>query len=407
MARLDAEVKRLKLPAVDARKARDALKTLLAGHEDPRAAQGSGTAVEAQTGSGCGATVDHRRQLRLFRRRGSSGRSADDARGRGRTLTCDALRAAGRRAGRGPNSDALAVDRGRLLETGLEFHDDHGTQTCPVCWARHPDEDWAVAARAALQQEQVPCAGVDGRPAPRLRQARSAVVNSSTTCAPPGAGEPNSPHWPAARSAYTTFADVADDGDRRWPITSQQTLPAAARAYAALHHEAATLIKAREDAWCAGGDGTGRTGCVSPKLAAATDPKLTVAHSEAQKWLQDNAVELRNERIEPLADQARQIWAALRQESNVDLGAIRLVGQKTTRRVHAEGRRRRLGHRGVRGDESRRAAGAGAGDLHPAGHLGGQPVPVRGARRPDPGDGSIQDRRLPPGADRSWPRTGR
>ena len=55
--------------------------------------------------------------------------------------------------------------------------------------------------------------------------------------------------------------------------------------------------------------------------------------TEALKWLQDNAATLRNERIAPLADKAREIWAALRQESNVDLGAIRLVGQKTTRRV--------------------------------------------------------------------------
>ena len=51
------------------------------------------------------------------------------------------------------------------------------------------------------------------------------------------------------------------------------------------------------------------------------------------KWLQKNAGVLRNERIAPLADQAKRIWAALRQESNVDLGEIRLEGQKTTRRV--------------------------------------------------------------------------
>ena len=54
---------------------------------------------------------------------------------------------------------------------------------------------------------------------------------------------------------------------------------------------------------------------------------------EALKWLQKNAGVLRNERIAPLADQAKRIWAALRQESNVDLGEIRLEGQKTTRRV--------------------------------------------------------------------------
>ena len=51
------------------------------------------------------------------------------------------------------------------------------------------------------------------------------------------------------------------------------------------------------------------------------------------KWLQGNARQLRNERIAPLAGRANQIWAALRQESSVELGTIRLEGQKTTRRV--------------------------------------------------------------------------
>ena len=55
--------------------------------------------------------------------------------------------------------------------------------------------------------------------------------------------------------------------------------------------------------------------------------------TEAQKWLQENAATLRNERMAPLAEKAREIWAALRQESNVDLAAIRLEGQKTSRRV--------------------------------------------------------------------------
>jgi hypothetical protein len=101
-----------------------------------------------------------------------------------------------------------------------------------------------------------------------------------------------------------------------------------------LAQEAAALIREQEDAWAP----------VAIELAewvrraeraAEAEPKLDVA-SAALKWLQDNAAELRNQRIEPLADQARQIWSTLRQESNVDLGAIRLVGQKTTRRVVLE-----------------------------------------------------------------------
>ena len=49
-----------------------------------------------------------------------------------------------------------------------------------------------------------------------------------------------------------------------------------------------------------------------------------------------NAAELRNRRLLPLAEQAREIWSQLRQESNVDLQAITLEGTNTSRRVSLE-----------------------------------------------------------------------
>ena len=43
--------------------------------------------------------------------------------------------------------------------------------------------------------------------------------------------------------------------------------------------------------------------------------------------------DIRNARLAPLADHARAIWAQLRQESNVELGAITLSGARTRRDV--------------------------------------------------------------------------
>jgi hypothetical protein len=54
------------------------------------------------------------------------------------------------------------------------------------------------------------------------------------------------------------------------------------------------------------------------------------------EWLRDNADVLRNQRSEPLAERAREIWATLRQENNVGLEAIRLTGENTTRRVELD-----------------------------------------------------------------------
>ena len=50
-------------------------------------------------------------------------------------------------------------------------------------------------------------------------------------------------------------------------------------------------------------------------------------------WLREQTDSLRNDRLAPLADQAGQIWQALRQQSNVELGPVRLEGSATRRRV--------------------------------------------------------------------------
>ena len=65
------------------------------------------------------------------------------------------------------------------------------------------------------------------------------------------------------------------------------------------------------------------------ETAARPVPALQAAIS----WLKNATDDIRNARLAPLGDQAREIWAQLRQESNVDLGAIRLSGSGTRRQV--------------------------------------------------------------------------
>ena len=71
--------------------------------------------------------------------------------------------------------------------------------------------------------------------------------------------------------------------------------------------------------------------------AGATDGMAPVTMIKAaEKWLKDATDDIRNERLAPLAEQARAIWRMLRQESNVDLGAIRLSGSATQRHVELD-----------------------------------------------------------------------
>ena len=78
--------------------------------------------------------------------------------------------------------------------------------------------------------------------------------------------------------------------------------------------------------------GSGRRGgLVVVRDAEAAQSALAPVASirAAETWLKGATDEIRNERLAPLATQAKRIWAMLRQESNVDLGAIRLAGSST------------------------------------------------------------------------------
>jgi hypothetical protein len=90
-------------------------------------------------------------------------------------------------------------------------------------------------------------------------------------------------------------------------------------------------LRAREDrwapvakevvAWCSRAQDAEAAAVVVPALKAAIT------------WLKNATNDIRNDRLAPLGDQARAIWSRLRQESNVDLGAIRLSGSGPRRQV--------------------------------------------------------------------------
>ncbi|WP_425852164.1 hypothetical protein [Micromonospora sp. DT15] len=62
--------------------------------------------------------------------------------------------------------------------------------------------------------------------------------------------------------------------------------------------------------------------------------EATVARLKAARaWLKDAGTAIRNERVAPFAGHSQHIWAQLRQESNVELGAMTLAGANTRRRV--------------------------------------------------------------------------
>jgi ABC-type hemin transport system ATPase subunit len=330
IARLDAEVQSLKRPEAELKKSRDALKPVLQEHDDPRAGQAliaitkkkvDLAVVRPLITGGEAATVPAtwRDAERLVVP------AAEDV-----AAACHALRSAkATERGEFERSDILAADRGKLLELSLAFHDQHGEQRCPVCGEGTLDGHWASAAREALQQDQRAVAALTAARADvqRARSALTALVRSVPK--PPVDAQLET--LDEALEAYEQFQTMPADGDLALADHVENLLPVLAQSYSAVQQQAGELIQSRKDAW--NPVALQLADWLSKAVLAATaEPKLLVA-AEALKWLQTNARELRNERIAPLAGRAKQIWAVLRQASNVDLDTIRLEGQKTTRRV--------------------------------------------------------------------------
>ena len=331
MERLDGEVKHLKRPAAELKAARDALKPILEAHPDPRAATALAQVKKTKpdpealrpliTEATASTTPTAWQQAERL-----VAPDSDDAQ---QKLT--ALReAAASEQQEARTSDALATDRAELLKQGLEFHERHGDKPCPVCGQGSLDSRWALAARAALERELAAASALTAARA-ATTQARSAVVNLVRAVPRPPHADDDLTALSAARQAWECFAEIPVDDDAALVEHVAAALPELQRCYAALQDEASGLIRQRADEWEP----------VAVKLADWVGKADAALQAEAQlklagdalAWLRANAGELRNERIAPLADQARQIWATLRQESNVDLEAIRLEGQKTNRRV--------------------------------------------------------------------------
>jgi hypothetical protein len=233
-------------------------------------------------------------------------------------------------------SDALAIveRRNALLTSALELHADTGTTDCPVCETGTLDDAWAEHARTRMSDEDnkltrfkearrnfedarraataliddlADATAVDGVDLPSLNSYREAVIK--------------------ARAAPGPVTELAEH------LTA--TLPAVVESGGTLRHEAAAAIQVREDTWAP----------IASRLASWVQMEQTAAKTDAtvtsleaaKKWMTAHAIDLRNQRLEPIAEQAREIWAELRQESNVDIGAISLQGTNTSRKAVLKG----------------------------------------------------------------------
>lgn len=219
-----------------------------------------------------------------------------------------------------------------LLTAALDHHTFHGDESCPVCGSGTLDADWQVAAAAdrdrcrALARD-VGAADHAVRDAVTALSARIPRVPRVLAGGPVGDLPVADAHtaWSSWVAATTdrdplALADAAEDG-----------LPLVTAAVTALRETAATEQQRRDTGW-----GKAAELLAAWVVAARTEESLgpaVKALKAAAAWLRAAGDQLRDDRLRPFAEQSARIWAQLRQESNIELGSIRLAGTATRRRL--------------------------------------------------------------------------
>lgn len=228
-----------------------------------------------------------------------------------------------------------------LLERGLELHGTHGDQNCPVCRTGDLDAAWRETSEALARFEREQFADVDVAQqdfAIAFDRLRKLVTNT-----PPHLATAPVPDLQSAvddlRSAWRAWSSInasASAAGADALIDHVDThLPRLLAAVTVVRDQAAREIAERDDEWQPLATAIG-TWCDAAEAWAEQEPRvkhLTAAH----KWLTDNDLRAKNERLAPIEEGARHAWATLRQESNVELDSLELAGSATRRRVKVSG----------------------------------------------------------------------
>lgn len=326
---LAAQLRRLREPEADATKVKAALRPVLESSADPRAAQAltqlrkQKPDLELVSGIATGrGSVDG--DLTALRELTMLTLPAEDA----VRAAAQALRAAvGTLADHSDAALALAGRTAAVLRQVIDLRHEHGALPCPVCGMGRLDDDWLASASARVAE-------ADHR-SRLVTEAQNAVARARAEArrvvhAVPVLPDIELTMLPAARSTRAAWA-AAPDGDLELADHLERHYADVIATFDELRVEANDVLKQREDAWAPVAERLSTWVGLKREVAARQDDIADVA--AASKWITDNAAELRNQRLLPLADKARQIWAHLRQESNVDLGSITLDGKASHRKL--------------------------------------------------------------------------
>lgn len=247
--------------------------------------------------------------------------------------TAEELRAAvGHLADVGDRVGEALQRRSQLISAAIGVHDHEGDQACPVCAAGLLDAARVASLRAELERDNEQLSELQ---AARVRHSAALSSARSLISPVPGALKADLPVQitglaETVTAAWQVWAAAPSDPLALTEHLTTKVEPARA-ALAALQTSAEELVGNLDETWSK----------VAARLAAFADaaeawesakPAATTA-TLAHKWLKDNEIVLKNERVKPIADEAKKIWAGLRQESNVEIAGLTLESSNTRRHV--------------------------------------------------------------------------
>jgi hypothetical protein len=248
-----------------------------------------------------------------------------------------------------------------LLEAALAFHADHGDGLCPVCRTGTLDAVWRAQATEALNQRNAEAA--QARAAAQQRDAafsdarglwaRTSLPTTEDLQTAEHAIGTAAPGLSTALAAWQSLAPGAStvpsagarghlpprlSGSSAAGLAPESLAEQIRLTYPALHESLAIAREAARD-WLAHRHDTWREpaalvqGWLLRAREQVGDRQLLASITSARTWLKTATEVIRNERLAPFAKRSQQVWEQLRQESNVELGGMRLDGSSTSRRL--------------------------------------------------------------------------
>jgi hypothetical protein len=221
----------------------------------------------------------------------------------------------------------------QLLQQALDVHAHADDEACPVCGTKGVlTYQWRVEARdkvVALRADADAVRSARGMVDNAMRQARQ-LITAPLVALRDGAGAgvdigPTIDLW-------DRWADVAANDDAIALASHIEVHgPPLIAAVADLRRAAAAELERLERAWRPAADAISAWLPLGRRAQAAEIEAVRI--KDAERWLREAHDELRDERFRPIAGAVQENWTELRQDSNVSLGDLRLLGAQNQRRL--------------------------------------------------------------------------